>query len=119
MTQEEWINRTATGMALTFGISPAKCKLFLEGVARAGSVFRFSKKQYPSESQIEWLIDIQEKAGAIFAHSDEMRKIKSAEGGEELVIMPLKRIDDLARAFSNEKEKEFVENHIKQSKLLK
>lgn len=118
MTQEQWINKTATGMALTFGISPAKCKLFLSGVARAGNVFRFSGKPYPSEAQIEWLVDIQEKAGAIFKNQEEMRRIKSPDGKEELIILPMKRIDDLARAFANEKEKQFVENHIKQSKLL-
>jgi hypothetical protein len=118
MTQDEWVNRNATAMALTFGVSPAKARLFLNGLARSSNVFRFSKKSYPTDAQLEWMADIVEKAGEIFKNQDEMRKLQSAESDQALVIIPLKRIDDLAAAFSGQKEKEFVENQTKQSKLL-
>lgn len=118
MTQEEWVNKNATAMALTFGVSPSKARLFLSGMARTSNVFRFSKKNYPTEAQLEWMVDIVEKAGEIFKNQDEMRKLQSAENDQALVIIPMKRIDDLAAAFAGQKEKEFVENHSKQSKLL-
>lgn len=118
MTQEEWVNKNATAMALTFGISPAKARIFLNGLARSSNVFRFSKKSYPTEAQLEWMVDIIEKAGAIFRNQDEMRKLQSAENDQALVILPMKRIDELAAAFSGQKEKEFVENQTNQSKLL-
>lgn len=118
MTQEEWIAKNATGMALTFGIQPSKARLFLNGLVRASNVFRFSKKTYPSDAQLEWMADIVEKAGELFKHQDEMRKIKPTDDGDELVILPLKRIDALASAFAGDKEKEFMDNHMRQSKLL-
>lgn len=121
MTREQWILKNATGLSLALGVNPIKAKVFLEGVVRASSVFRFSGKTYPTESQIDYVVSVVDKATKLFEEDGGgIRRIRvpTPDGDQDFAMIPLTKVDALAKAIAGESEKEFIEEHQKKSKLI-
>jgi len=119
MTREQWILKNATALSLALGVNPLKAKVYLEGVVRSSSVFRFDQKFYPTEAQIDYVANVVDKAGDLFKN-DVIRKIRipTPDGDQDFAMVPLSIINDLAEALKGQKEKEYVEEHQKKSKLI-
>lgn len=121
MTREQWILKNATGLSLALGVNPLKAKVFLEGVVRASNVFRFGNKSYPTEAQIDYVVEVVDKATKIFnEEGGGVRRIRvpTPDGDQDFAMIPLAKVDALAKAIAGQSEKEFIEEHQKKSKLI-